>query len=177
MRAAPELGIPEVKPAIESIRGRWEQKVSPRRRHAILQARLSTLLTNWAGDRGEVGSEWRFYFVPVDAKPSSLVPDVAYVSFERMPEAWGELREAPTIAPDIAIEVLSPGDRKRTLGEKIDLYLAYGSKLVVVVDPLARTVATLTNATSETFGAGEVARSNVYRDLALDIDDLFARLE
>ena len=64
MQEAPDLGIPEVKPAIESIRGRWEQKTEPRRRHAILQVRLAMTVSQWAGDRGDVGTEWRFYFLP-----------------------------------------------------------------------------------------------------------------
>ncbi|HYL27458.1 MAG TPA: Uma2 family endonuclease [Candidatus Nitrosotalea sp.] len=124
LQEAPELGIPEVKPAIEMLRGRWEQKTSPRRRHAILQSRFSATLTGWAGDRGEVGSEWRCYILPPKEKPSSLVPDVAYFSFERMPPEAGELRERPTIAPDISVEVLSPDDRRRLLDEKIGIYLA-----------------------------------------------------
>lgn len=44
MQDAPDLGIPEVKPAVESIRGQWYRKVSPRRRHALLQGRLWSLL-------------------------------------------------------------------------------------------------------------------------------------
>src|SRR5215469_10224109 len=131
MQEAPELGIPEVKPAIELVRGRWEQKMSPRRRHAILQGRLCAILTQWAGNRGEVGTEWRCYILPPAERPSSLVPDVAYFSFERMPVECGELREKPTIAPDIAVEVLSPDDRRSLLEEKIAIYLANGCRLVV----------------------------------------------
>jgi hypothetical protein len=41
MQLARDLGIPDdVTPAIESIRGRWYQKMSPRTRHALLQFRL-----------------------------------------------------------------------------------------------------------------------------------------
>jgi Uma2 family endonuclease len=135
-----DMGIPDVKPAIESIRGRWERKMSPRRRHAILQARVAMLLTQWAGDRGEVGTEWRFYLVGGGESESSLVPDVAYVSFERLPLALGEAREKTCIAPDLAVEILSPGDRRGVLEEKIGLYLANGSIAVVIVDPLERTI-------------------------------------
>ncbi|HTA39344.1 MAG TPA: Uma2 family endonuclease [Candidatus Acidoferrales bacterium] len=134
------MPIPEVKPAIESIRGRREQKMSPQRRHAIVQARLGILLTNWAGRRGEVGTEWRFYISPPGEAPSSLVPDVAYVSFERLPFDLGEAREKPEIAPDIAVEILSPGDRPSLLEEKIAIYIANGCRAVVVVDPIAKTV-------------------------------------
>jgi hypothetical protein len=87
VQRAPDLGIPEVKPAIESIRGHLVQKVSPKTRHSLLQG------------------------LPKDEKPSSLVPDVAYLSYERMPPE-GELREKPTIEPDVAVEIVSPEDKK-----------------------------------------------------------------
>jgi Uma2 family endonuclease len=177
MQEAPELGIPEIKPAIESIRGAWEQKLSPRRRHAILQGRFFALLTQAFGDLGEVGPEWRFYLLPPNEKPSSLVPDVAYVSFERMPEEYGELREKPTIAPDIAVEILSPGDRMTTLAAKVDLYLEGGARLVIVADPIARTVtfheASGTRTISQVQG---IAVSDAYPEFKIDLNALFARL-
>jgi Uma2 family endonuclease len=176
MQEAPELGIPEVKPAIEMVRGRWEQKMSPRRRHAILQYRLSAILTGWAGDRGEVGSEWRCYILPPREKPSSLVPDVAYFSFERMPVAYGELREKPTIAPDIAVEVVSPDDRRCLLNEKIAIYLANGSRLVIVVDPQSRTVEMHDKNEASRFSEPGIAASAAYGDLLIDISEIFARL-
>jgi len=163
LQVAPELGIPEVKPAIEMVRGRWQQKMSPRRRHALLQLRLGAILTQWAGERGEVGSEWRCYILPPAEKPSSLVPDVAYFSFERMPVECGELREKPTIAPDIAVEILSPDDRRPLLDEKISIYLANGCRLVIVADPATRTVEMHP-------GCG------VYPDLHIDLATLFAKL-
>ncbi len=130
------------KPYVEQIRGRREAKVSPKRRHALLQGRIFTALDQWAGDRGEVGTEWRCYLIAGEDRPSSLVPDVAFFSFARLPPALeDDARERPRIAPDIAVEILSPGDRRRTLEEKIGLYLAHGSSLVIVLDPETRTAA------------------------------------
>jgi len=176
MRAAPDLGIPETKPAIESIYGRWVRKVSPKRKHALLQARLSALLLAWAQDRGEVGAEWRFYLLPAGQRPSSLVPDVAYVSFERMPPELGELREKPTVAPDIAVEILSPEDRADVLEQKIALYLRFGARLVVVVDPRDRTAALHEAGSVRRFSGDDVAASPLFPDLHIDLTTLFARL-
>jgi Uma2 family endonuclease len=177
MQEAPDLGLPEVKPAIESIRGVWEQKMSPRRRHAVLQGRLCTLLTSAFGDLGEVGTEWRFYLLPPGETPSSLVPDVAYVSFERMPESNGELREKPTIAPDIAAEVLLPGDRMKTLETKIGLYLTNGALLVIVVDPLARTLTFHEATGTRTIAQAQaIAVPDTYPNLKIDLNALFARI-
>lgn len=176
MQDAPDLGIPEVKPAIESIRGRWYQKVSPQRRHALLQGRLWRSLTEWAGDRGEAGTEWRFYFLPEGEKPSSLVPDVAYVSFKRMPLDYGEWRERPTIAPDIAVEIVSPDDRLNILAWKVAMYLGLGSLLVAVVNPQTRTVELHEREITHVFLEPGIATCAVYPDLRIDTVKLFERL-
>lgn len=175
-QVAPELGIPEVKPAIESIRGRWERKVSPKTRHSLLQGRMYSWLRSWSGNRGEVGPEWRFYMLPKGEKPSSLVPDIAYVSSERMPPNIDELREKPTISPDVAVEILSPRDNMRTLREKIDIYFAHGSRLVVIVDPEKRAVTMTEPAGERAFQQGEIAVCAAYPDLSLDVSALFKGL-
>ena len=175
VQEAPDLGIPEVKPAIESIRGQWNQKVSPKRVHSLLQARLAALFLPWAEGKGEVGTEWRYYFLPEGETPSSLVPDLAYLSYERMPPA-GDLREMPTIEPDIAVEILSPKDRRRLLKTKIAMYLGFGTKLVVVVDPDNRSVTMHEAAEVRTFVEPQTATCAAYPDLRIDIAKLFERL-
>lgn len=137
-----DLDFPDVdKPYVERIHGRDEPKVSSKRRHALLQYRLAATLDLWAGERGEVGTEWRCYLIAGEDRPSSLVPDVAYYSFARLPrDLDDDERERPRIAPDVAVEIFSPGDRRKTLAQKIALYLAHGAALVVVVDPCPRTV-------------------------------------
>ncbi|HTU70057.1 MAG TPA: Uma2 family endonuclease [Candidatus Baltobacteraceae bacterium] len=177
MQEAPELGIPEVKPAIESIRGRWEQKMNPQRRHALLQWRIAAQLDAAFGEQGEVGSEWRFYLLPPGEKASSLVPDVAYVSYARMPEAYGELREKPTIAPDIAVEILSPGDRLKTLTTKIRLYLDNGARLIIVVDPMAQSVTFHEAAGTRTISHVQgIAVPDAFPELRIDLTKLFAKI-
>jgi len=135
MHTIPDLGIPEVKPAIELYYGRQRQKVSPRFTHARLQTRCAGILDRWGSDHGRIGTEWRFYFIDRPGAPSSLVPDVAYISFARLAEDALEEAERPTIAPDIAVEILSPDDRIAHVREKIELYLEYGTAHVIIIDP------------------------------------------
>ncbi|MFY9780881.1 MAG: Uma2 family endonuclease [Candidatus Baltobacteraceae bacterium] len=165
------------KPYVESIGGRREPKVSPRRRHALLQWRMAAQLDQWARGRGEVGTEWRFYLLESKGRSSSLVPDVAYVSFERLPRELPEdARERPRLAPDIAVEILSPGDSRTTLAEKIALYLRHGARVVIVLDPIART---LTQHAADGVTTAEARGSIAIREhagLVLDADDLFANL-
>lgn len=63
---------------------------------------------------------------------NTLIPDVGYISKARMPEIPD--REVPTY-PDLAIEVMSPTDRKRGLRLKAEKYLSYGTKMVWLVFP------------------------------------------
>ncbi|HEX3670740.1 MAG TPA: Uma2 family endonuclease, partial [Candidatus Cybelea sp.] len=44
------------------------------------------------------------------------------------------------LAPDVAVEILSPDDRRADVDDKIRAYLRAGSSLVIVVDPLRRVV-------------------------------------
>ncbi len=61
-----------------------------------------------------------------------LIPDVGYISRERLPEK--PTREAP-VPPDFAVEVMSPTDKMRDLRQKAERYLGYGTRLVWLVFP------------------------------------------
>ena len=66
-------------------------------------------------------------------------PDLAFVSRERT-RAAGRVTGYWPGAPDLAVEVISPNDRYSEVEEKVDTWLAHGTRLVVVVDPHRRTV-------------------------------------
>lgn len=135
-----EIVLPETKPETEWVRGRALQKLSPQRTHSRLQGALTMELSTWAGDRGEVGPEWRFRVAPPGEVRRPLVPDVAYVSNERLRPLSDEELELPPLAPDVAVEILPPGDRRIDVDDKIGVYLRAGSTLVIVVDPRKRVV-------------------------------------
>ncbi len=66
-------------------------------------------------------------------------PDTAFVSRERA-LATGRVPGYWPGAPDLTIEVISPNDLYTEVREKVDTWLAHGTRLVVVVDPRRRTV-------------------------------------
>jgi Uma2 family endonuclease len=135
-----EITVPEAKPAFEWILGRAVQKVSPKRRHSLLQRELLLRVGDWARGRGEVGAEWRFRLKPRGEAIRPLVPDVAYVSYEREAGYSDDALESPLLAPDVALEVRSPDDRQERIEHKISVYLACGTQAVIVVDPDARRI-------------------------------------
>ncbi len=135
-----EIVLPETKPETEWVRRRPLQKVSPQRTHARLQGALTARLDRWAQGRGEVGPEWRFRVAPPGQLRRPLVPDVAYVSNERLRPLSDNELEIPPLAPDAAVEILSTDDHRADVDDKIDVYLHAGSSLVIVVDPEQRAV-------------------------------------
>jgi Uma2 family endonuclease len=169
----PEFNIPEVKPAIEVVRGERVQKMSPKQTHGILQLTVGIYVRAWAKGRGTASTECRVYLLPPREKPSSLVPDVAYFSNARLETLPKEEREKPPFAPDIAVEILSPGDRKSILETKIALYLGNGGLLVVIVDPKKRTVRMIDADADKTFIAGQIAKSAAFADFEIDVTRLF----
>ena len=66
-------------------------------------------------------------------------PDVSFVRFgrfpdEQIPEAFAKL------APDLAVEIVSPGDRAGEIQEKIEQFLKAGVRLIWVVYPKSQSV-------------------------------------
>lgn len=64
-------------------------------------------------------------------------PDVAFVAWHRRPMAATGFAE---MAPDLAVEVLSPGDRPSDVLTKVADWLGAGAVLVWIVDPARRQV-------------------------------------
>lgn len=66
-------------------------------------------------------------------------PDVSFVCKGRLP--GGRIpRGHVRIAPDLAVEVISPGDLYYEVSSKVHQYLAAGITLAWVVDPETRTI-------------------------------------
>jgi Uma2 family endonuclease len=69
-------------------------------------------------------------------------PDLAFVARERLPlmrEARTR-KEYPRLAPDLAVEVISPSEGKSYVDEKITRWLAAGVRLLWIIRPNRETV-------------------------------------
>ena len=68
-------------------------------------------------------------------------PDAAWISEERRHLLDEPVRRAfPRVAPDFIAEIKSPSNSRAELLNKIDLFLAHGTKLAWYVDADTRTV-------------------------------------
>ncbi|MGB8507670.1 MAG: Uma2 family endonuclease [Pyrinomonadaceae bacterium] len=66
-------------------------------------------------------------------------PDIAFVKRERIPET-GIPKNFWQIAPDLAVEVVSPGDTFDEVGQKVEDWLTAGASAVWIVNPKLRSV-------------------------------------
>ncbi len=67
----------------------------------------------------------------------AVKPDIAFVSTDRLPE---NREKASPVPPDLAVEVVSPSDKHYDVTEKALAYLRSGTRLVWVIEPVAKTV-------------------------------------
>jgi Uma2 family endonuclease len=137
-----KIKVPEGKPAFEWVNGRALQKVSPKRQHSLAQGAFDVALTSWAQSTGAgfAGPEWRFHVQPPGELRRPLVPDVAFLSYKRLPYPAMQRTDEPVVAPDAVVDVKSPSDQRVDIEEKVRVYLAAGTRVVFLVDPKKRAV-------------------------------------
>jgi Uma2 family endonuclease len=72
-------------------------------------------------------------------------PDVSFISWKRMPNQELGHEAIASLAPDLAVEVLSPSNTAAEMDQKLQEYFGSGGRLVWIVDPQARTVRVYTS--------------------------------
>ena len=138
----------------ELVDGEVIDAMPPGRKHGKLAFRIGKLLDRWVEQNpgGEIGVESGFIL----RRDPDIVrsPDVYYVRPERLPE--GDVADGFwTIAPDLAVEVVSPNDTAGEVRAKVREYLAAGSAAVWVIYPSTREVIAHTpDGLARTYGPG-----------------------
>jgi Uma2 family endonuclease len=101
-------------------------------------------------------------------------PDIAFLAKQNLPAEMPSEAYWPG-APDLAVEVLSPGDRTGEVDEKIEAWLDAGTRAVWVVDPKLQTVTVYetknkvsVNSLGQTLGGGRVVPG-----FSCPVDELF----
>ncbi|MGH7550482.1 MAG: Uma2 family endonuclease [Gemmatimonadota bacterium] len=122
----------------ELVRGHVIKEPPAGFRHSNLGVRLASLLQRFVDDcgLGEVtGADCGF--ILFDEPPTVRAPDVAFVAGDRL--TFDTERFAP-LAPDLAVEIVSPSNTVSEIYEKAMNYLQAGTRLVWVVEPRSRSV-------------------------------------
>jgi Uma2 family endonuclease len=171
------LELPEEKPALEfEPDGTVTQKMSPTAQHIVLQKALAELIDHFGGGRVvQAFPELRTIFAG-----ASYVPDVAVYLWDRIPrDASGDIsNDVCYEPPDIAFEVVSPGQRVSSLLRKCAWYLENGVRVAVIVDTEDRTVLVLRKDQPLRISRGDdqIDLSDVLPGFELTAGQLFRRL-
>lgn len=139
----------------ELVRGVLLTMSPPGEEHGRLSATITFLLTSfvYATKLGTVYGEAGF---KLETDPDTvLAPDVAFIASDRAGTASKGYRSGP---PDLAVEVISPSERKSKVETKTQQWLACGTRAVWLVRPQNRTV--------------EVVLANGRRTVFTETDDL-----
>ena len=115
--------------------------VSPAaRRHGSISMRIATAVAGWGYPRA-VGElfDGATGFVLRREPPLVRCPDVAFLATRRM--SPDDIDLPIQLAPDLAVEVLSPSNTAAEMLRKLNDYLGHGVRLVWIVDPETRSVA------------------------------------
>ncbi|MGH7588020.1 MAG: Uma2 family endonuclease [Gemmatimonadota bacterium] len=133
--------LPDDESRTELVRGRLVREPPAGMDHGWLANRLAVLISLFV-DRHALGEVFTndTGFVLFEEPPTVRAPDVAFVSRDRLPPpeesvGFGHL------APDLAVEIISPSNTAIEILAKVEDYLEAGTRLVWVVEPSRRRVA------------------------------------
>jgi Uma2 family endonuclease len=107
------------------------------------------------------------------------LPDLAFVSWDRLPGRRLPDEPVPNVVPDLAVEVLSASNTPAEMARKRGEYFRAGVRLVWEIDPRARTARVYTSETAfaDLAAADALDGGPVLPGFALPLADLFAELD
>jgi Uma2 family endonuclease len=171
------LALPEEEPALElEADGTVTQKVSPKGKHSSLQRGLVKLFDAFAEPRRVALAlpELRTVF-----GGAAYVPDLSVYRWERI--AWtseGEVPDDFTEPPDIAIEIVSPGQNVTRLVRRCSWCVEHGVTLALSIDPTDRSVLRFCRASTPRalHDQDRIDLSEVLPEFQATVEHLFAAL-
>ncbi len=171
------LALPEEKPALEYREGVVTQKVAPRPVHSMLQWEIGVHLDRQLRPqkRGRVLPELRTTYAG-----ESHVPDLTVYRQERVPrDADGRPANEARTPPDLAVEIISPGQAIRELETTCRWYVEHGVAVALLVIPRDETIrAFRPNTPPVVHRRGErIALDEIAPGLHLDVARIFDALD
>jgi Uma2 family endonuclease len=144
------------------------------------EALLATILGRLMGNYVEqeklglvIGADGMLRLFPDQVR----IPDVCFISWSRLPD--GELPRKPiaNVVPNLAVEVLSPGNTKKEMDRKLRDYFAAGVELVWVIEPKTQTAKVYTSPgdVEQISSTGSLDGGAVIQGFRLPLKDIFSR--
>jgi len=124
---------------LELVRGRLVREPRPGAPHGRIMARLIARMEPYAEEHGLGCTYADVGFVIGEDPPTVRGPDIAFLPLETV-HREGMPKSFWRVAPDLAVEIVSPSNTAADIQEKVLEYLGVGARLVWVVDPKTRSV-------------------------------------
>ncbi len=170
------LSLPDRCDRTELVNGEIVPKVSPKYKHSTLQLRLLLALNQWceSSGSGRVRPEWAVV-LKRQGQDWVSVPDLTYVSYEKLPIEWEEDEPCPALA-ELVIEIISLGQSFGEMTSKATNYLLAGVDRVWVIDNQGKSV-TVFGASEfpQTFWVSDTVSGSLLPGLAIPVNSLFAK--
>jgi Uma2 family endonuclease len=105
------------------------------------------------------------------------IPDVSFVSWDKVPNRELPAEPIPDLVPDLAVEVLSKGNTAGEMRRKLQEYFQVGVRLVWFIKPATRTAEVYTSPRKKTTipADGLLEGGSVLPGFRLSLQELFAR--
>ncbi|NJN20562.1 MAG: Uma2 family endonuclease [Leptolyngbya sp. RL_3_1] len=132
------LSLPETKPPSEYVEGEISQKPMPKTRHSRLQGKLIGAI-NQAAEAEQIA--YAFPELRCTFGGRSIIPDIAVLRWQHIElDDDGEPVDDVFVAPDWAIEILSPDQSANRVTGNLLHCLKQGCQLGWLVDPSDRSI-------------------------------------
>jgi|SRR3972149_2193690 len=107
------------------------------------------------------------------------IPDISFISWKKFPGGKLPQVQIPDVAPDLAVEVLSPGNTEGEMRRKLHDYFTAGVRLVWYIEPATRTakVYTFPDQCTVLDETQSLSGCDVLPGFELTLHDLFAEVE
>lgn len=166
------LKLPESNERYELVAGELIPKVSPQTPHSRCCRRLLRILDDWCekSGNGEVNPEWAIA-LKRSGRDWVPIPDLAYVSNLRLPQAWDQEGPCP-VAPELVVEIISPEQTFGEVTEKATNYLVAGVGRVWVVDTTRTITVFAADSLPKTFRGEEAIQEPLLPELMLTAEQV-----
>lgn len=168
------LNLPENDESYELIDGEAIKKMSPKFFHSSLTTVFWAEISGWCDGRGRVRVEWSV-ILNRRGKDWVPVPDLLYVSYDRLAADWREDTPCPVL-PELVIEIVSPDQTFNQLAQKATDYLSAGVERVWVVYPPMRSITVFFgDRPPETYRGDRLLTDELFPNLAVTSEQFFIK--
>ncbi len=172
------LVMPNTRFGYELVRGELKKYMPTGFLHGLIASRIGRIIGNFV-DENDLGVTFAAEtgFLIFQNPDTVRAPDSAFVSKEKL-EKHGITEKFFPDAPDLAVEVVSPSDRKKDIEEKIRDYLKAGVSLVWVIYPQNKIIAVhrQSNITSILRETDELDGEDVLPNFRCPLNEIFGDL-